>query len=105
MQTPSDASKTLDKVEAAGAGLEEKDIPAEAGSADPVKQAETIEAAADSATSKNRPAAVLATAVQVASAPADKRKPLDEGIRRAGGPSAAEESRKLRKVEIFSGKN
>ncbi len=98
VQTPSDASKTLDKVEATGSGLEEKDIPAEVGSADPVKQAETIEAAADSATSKNRPAAVLATAaVQVASAPADKREPLDEGIRQAGGPSAAEESPEVKK--------
>ena len=98
VQTPSDASKTLDKVEATGSGLEEKDIPAEVGSADPVKQAETIEAAADSATSKNRPAAVLATAtVQVASAPPDKRKTLDEGIRRAGGPAAAEESPEVKK--------
>jgi membrane-associated phospholipid phosphatase len=98
VQTPSDASKTLDKVEATGADLEEKDIPAEAGSPDPVEQAETIEAAADSATSKNHPAAVLATAaVQVASAPTDKRKPLDEGIRQAGTPSAAEESPQAKK--------
>jgi Membrane-associated phospholipid phosphatase len=98
VQTPSDASKTLDKVEATGADLEEKDIPAEAGSPDPVEQAETIEAAADSATSKNHPAAVLAmAAVQVASAPTDKRKPLDEGIRQAGTPSAAEESPQAKK--------
>jgi undecaprenyl-diphosphatase len=92
VRTPSDASKTLDKVEATGAGLEEKDVPAEAGSADPVEQAETIEAAVDSATSKNRAAAALATAaVQVASAPVDKREPLDEGIHQAGGPAAAEQ--------------
>ena len=98
VQTPSDASKTLDKVEATGSGLEEKDIPAEVGSADPVKQAEAIEAAADSATSKNRPAAVLATAaIQLASAPPDKREPLDEGIRKAGGPSAAKESPEVKK--------
>ncbi len=98
VQTPADASKTLDKVEATGSGLEEKDIPAEAGSADPVEQAETIEAAADSATSNDRPAAVLATAaVQVASAPADKREPLDEGIRKAGGPSADEKSPEVKK--------
>jgi membrane-associated phospholipid phosphatase len=98
VQTASDASKTLDKVEATGAGLEEKDIPAEAGSSDPVEQAETIKAAADSAPSKDRPATVLATAaVQVASAPTDKRKPLDEGIRQAGGPSTAEESPEAKK--------
>ena len=98
VQTASDASKTLDKVEAVGAGLQEKDIPAEAGSSDPVQQAETIEAAADSATSKNRPAAVLATAaVQVASAPTDQREPLDEGIRQAGSPSTVEESPEAKK--------
>jgi membrane-associated phospholipid phosphatase len=97
VQTPSDASKTLDKIEATGAGVEEKDIPPEAGSSDPLEQAETIEAAADSATSKNRPAAVLATAaVQVASAPTDKRKPLDEAIGQAGGP-AAEESPEVKR--------
>ena len=93
VQNASEASKTLDKVEAAAADLEEKDIPPEAGSSNPVEQAETIEAAADSATSKNRPAAVLATAAaQVASAPPDKRKPLDEGIHQAASPSAAKES-------------
>jgi undecaprenyl-diphosphatase len=98
VQTPSDASKTLDKLEATGAGLEEKDVPAEAGSPDPVEQAETIEAAVDSATPKNRPAAALATAaVQVASAPLDQRTPLDEGIRQAGGPTAAEESPEVKK--------
>jgi membrane-associated phospholipid phosphatase len=98
VQTASDASKTLDKVEETGAGLEEKDIPAEAGSPDPVEQAETIEAAADAATSNNRPAAVLTTAaVQVASTPTDKRKPLDEGIRHAGSPSAEEESPRAKK--------
>jgi hypothetical protein len=97
VQTPSDASKTLDKVEATGAGLEEKDIPPEAGSSDPVEQAETIEAAADSASWKNRPAAVLATAaVQVASAPTDKRMPLDEAIGQAGA-QAAEESPQAKK--------
>jgi undecaprenyl-diphosphatase len=97
VQTASDAAKTLDKVEATGAGLEEKDIPAEAGSSDPVEQAETIEAAADSVTLKDRPAAVLATAaVQVASAPTDKREPLDEAIGQAGGP-AAEESPEVKK--------
>ena len=98
VRTPSDASKTLDKVERTGAGLEEKDIPAEAGSPDPVAQAETIEAAADAATSEERPAAVLAAAAaQVASAPTDKREPLDEGIRQAGGPAAAEESPEVKK--------
>jgi undecaprenyl-diphosphatase len=98
VRTASDASKTLDKVERTGAGLEEKDIPAEAGSPDPVEQAETIEAASDAATSKERPAAVLvAAAAQVASAPTDKRKPLDEGIRQAGGPAAVEESSEVKK--------
>ena len=98
VHTPSDASKTLDKVEATGAGLEEKDIPAEAGSPDPLEQAETIKAAVDSATSKDRPAAALATAaVQVASAHVDQRTPLDEGIRQAGGPAAAEESPEAKK--------
>jgi undecaprenyl-diphosphatase len=98
VQTATDASKTLDKVEAVGAGLEEKDIPAEAGSSDPLQQAETIEAAADSATSKNRPAAVLAAAaLQVASAPTDKREPLDEAISQAGGTAAAEESPEVKK--------
>jgi membrane-associated phospholipid phosphatase len=98
VRTASDASKTLDKVERTGAGLEEKDIPAEAGSPDPVEQAETIEAASDAATSKERPAAVLAAAAaQVASAPTDKRQPLDEGIRQAGGPAAAEESSEVKK--------
>jgi membrane-associated phospholipid phosphatase len=98
VRTASDASKTLDKVERTGAGLEEKDIPAEAGSPDPVEQAETIEAASDAATSKERPAAVLAAAAaQVASAPTDKRQPLDEGIRQAGGPPAAEESSEVKK--------
>jgi membrane-associated phospholipid phosphatase len=93
VRTASDASKTLDKVEATGAGLEEKDVPAEAGSADPVEQAETIEAAVDSTTAKNRPAAALATAaVQIASAPPEKRESLDEGIHQAGGPAAAEEA-------------
>jgi membrane-associated phospholipid phosphatase len=97
VQTPSDASKTLDKIEATGAGVEEKDIPPEAGSSDPVEQAETIEAAADSASSKNRPAAVLATAaIQVASAPTDKRKPLDEAIGQAGA-QAAEESPEVKR--------
>jgi membrane-associated phospholipid phosphatase len=97
VQTPSDASKTLDKVEATAADLEEKDIPPEAGSSNPVEQAATIEAAADSTTSKNRPAAVLATAaVQVASAPVDKRQPLDEGIHQAASPSAAKEPPEVR---------
>ena len=93
VHTASDASKTLDKVEATAADLEEKDIPPEAGSSDPVAQAEAIQAAADSANSKNRPAAVLSTAaVQVASAPAAKREPLDEGIHQASGPPETEES-------------
>jgi membrane-associated phospholipid phosphatase len=108
VRTASDASKTLDKVERTGAGLEEKDIPAEAGSPDPVEQAETIEAASDAATSKERPAAVLAAAAaQVASAPTDKRQPLDEGIRQAGGPAAEEssevkEGRDLLRKELIS---
>ena len=105
VQTASDASKTLDKVEAAGAGLEEKDIPAEAGSADPVEQAETIEAAADSATSKNRPAAAWRQQLsrllprQLTSASRWTRAFVRQAaLRRRGIPE-------VKKVEIFYGRN
>jgi hypothetical protein len=105
VQTPSDASKTLDKIEATGAGVEEKDIPPEAGSSDPLEQAETIEAAADSASSKNRPAAVLATAAirllrrQLTSASRLMRRSVRQAPRPPRNPQ------KLREVEIFYAKN
>lgn len=69
VETPSEASEALDKIEAAAGNMEEKDVPAEVGSSNPVEQAKAIETAADTAPPKDRPAAVLANAaVQVASA-------------------------------------
>jgi membrane-associated phospholipid phosphatase len=97
VQTPSDAAAALDKVEAVSADIEEEDVPPEAGSADPAKQAQAIKTASDSATAKDRPAAVLATAaVQVAAAPPSQREELDEAIGKASTSPAAEESPKVR---------
>jgi membrane-associated phospholipid phosphatase len=94
VQTPSDAAEALDKVEAAAGDMQEQDVPPEAGSANPVKQAEAVKAAADSATAPNRPAAVLANAaIQVAAAPPDKRGELDEAIGQASMPTTDESPR------------
>lgn len=98
VQSPSDASDVLEEVEAVAGDTEERDIPPEAGSSDPVKQAEAIKAAADSVTPKDRPAAVLAnTAVQIASAPPGRREALDEAVEKASSSPVAEEPRKVRR--------
>ncbi len=97
VQTPSDAAEALDKVEAAAGDIQEKDVPPEAGSANPAKQAETIKAAADATTAQDRPAAVLVNAaVQVAAAPPDKRGELDEAIGKASTSPARAESPQAR---------
>jgi len=42
VETPSEASEALDKVEAAAGHMEEKDVPDEVGSSNPAEQAEAI---------------------------------------------------------------
>ena len=79
VKTSPQAAQVFDKIESTAGDMEEQDVPPDAGSANPLKQAEAIKVAADSATAQDRPAAVLVNAaVQVAAAPPDKRGELDE---------------------------
>jgi undecaprenyl-diphosphatase len=97
VETPSEASAALDKVEAAAGNMEEKDVPDEIGPSNPAEQAEAIKIAADTTPPKDRPAAVLSNAaVQVASAPPENRMALDEAIGKAANPSETEEPRQVR---------
>ena len=102
VKTSPQAAQVFDKIESTAGDMEEQDVPPDAGSANPLKQAEAIKVAADSATAQDRPAAVLVNAaVQVATAPPDKRGELDEAIGKASTSPATAESPQAGRDEAF----
>jgi membrane-associated phospholipid phosphatase len=96
VKTPSQAAEVFDKIESVVGDIKEEDVTPEAGSRDPVEQAAALKKAADTAPPEDRAAVVLTEgAVQIASAPPENRKALDEAIEKASGepsPSKTEKS-------------
>ena len=90
VKTPSQAADVLDKVENAAGDIEEQDLAPGMDSAEPIKQAAALNAAAATAPPKERTAAVLTeAAAQIAASPPETREALDEAVADASGESSS----------------
>ena len=101
VKTASQAADVLDRIENAAGDMEEQDLAPGRDSADPIKQAASINDAAATAPPKERAAVVLTTAAaQIAASPLESRATLDEAVEYASGESpltATEEPPQVRR--------
>ena len=92
VKTPSQASDVLDRIDNAAGDTKEQDLAHADGSVNPIKQAEALNEAADTAPPKERAAVVLTeAAAQIAASPPKNRETLDEAVSDVSGKAPSKE--------------